>query len=85
MNCLIHFGEMKEEKNQSERQKNDLNKNKKYKYKSILSPIEGQTLTNETTNDILNEDNEQKISNETKSKITASYIENNRKTDLKEL
>ena len=69
-----------------ERQKNDLNKNKKNKNtKSILSPIEGQTLTNETTNDILNEDNEAEISNEAKSKITASYLENNRKTDLKEL
>jgi len=66
-----------------ERQKNDLNKNKNTK--SILSPIEGQTLTNETTNDILNEDNEAEISNEAKSKITASYLENNRKTDLKEL
>ena len=54
-----------------ERQKNDLNKNKNTK--SVLSPIEGQTLTNETTNDILNEDNEAEISNETKSKITASY------------
>ncbi len=66
-----------------ERQKNDLNKNKNTK--SILSPIEGQTLTNETANDILNKDNEAEISNETKSKITASYLENNRKTDLKEL
>ena len=69
-----------------ERQKNDLNKNKKNKNtKSILSPIEGQTLTNETKNDILNDDNDADISNETKSKITASYIENNKKTDLKEL
>ena len=69
-----------------ERKKNDLNTNKSKKNtKSILTPIEGHTLTDETTNDILNDDNEAEISNETKSKIAASYLENNRKTDLKEL
>ena len=70
-----------------ERKKNDLNKNKKTKnIKSILASIEGQTLVNDTTdNDILNNDNGEEVSNETKSKIAASYLENNRKTDLKEL
>ena len=69
-----------------ERKKNDLNTNKSNKNtKSILTPIEGHTFTNESTNDILNDDNETEISNETKSKIAASYLENNRKTDLKEL
>ena len=68
-----------------QRQNNNKN-NDSINTRSILAPPEQGTLDNESTNkSMTNNENEMEASSNAVSKITASFIENKKKTDLKEL
>ena len=68
-----------------QRQNNNKN-NKTIKTRSILAPPEQGTLDNDSTNkSMTNNENDMEVSSNAVSKITASFIENKKKTDLKEL
>ena len=68
-----------------QRQNNNKN-NKTINTRSILAPPEQGTLDNDSTNKSLtNNENDMEVSSNAVSKITASFIENKKKTDLKEL
>ena len=68
-----------------QRQNNNKN-NDAINTRSILAPPEQGTLDNESTNkSMTNNENEMEASSNAVSKITASFIENKKKTDLKEL
>ena len=68
-----------------QRQNNNKN-NKTINTRSILAPPEQGTLDNDSTNkSMTNNENDMEISSNAVSKITASFIENKKKTDLKEL
>ena len=68
-------------------QKQNNNKNNKtINTRSILAPPEQGTLDNDSTNkSMTNNENDMEVSSNAVSKITASFIENKKKTDLKEL
>ena len=68
-----------------QRQNNNKN-NKTINTRSILAPPEQGTLDNDSTNkSMINNENDMEVSSNAVSKITASFIENKKKTDLKEL
>lgn len=68
-----------------QRQNNNKN-NKTINTRSILAPPEQGTLDNDSTNkSMTNNENDMEVSSNAVSKITASFIENKKKTDLKEL
>ena len=68
-----------------QRQNNNKN-NDTINTRSIFAPPEQGTLDNESTNkSMTNNENEMEASSNAVSKITASFIENKKKTDLKEL
>ena len=68
-----------------QRQKYNKN-NKTINTRSILAPPEQGTLDNDSTNkSMTNNENDMEVSSNAVSKITASFIENKKKTDLKEL
>ena len=68
-----------------QRQNNNKN-NDSINTRSIFAPPEQGTLDNESTNkSMTNNENEMEASSNAVSKITASFIENKKKTDLKEL
>ena len=68
-----------------QRQNNNKN-NDSVNTRSIFAPPEQGTLDNESTNkSMTNNENEMEASSNALSKITASFIENKKKTDLKEL
>ena len=68
-----------------QRQNNKKN-NKTINTRSILAPPEQGTLDNDSTNkSMTNNENDMEVSSNAVSKITASFIENKKKTDLKEL
>ena len=68
-----------------QRQNNNKN-NDSINTRSILAPPEQGTLDNESTNKSMTDnENEMEVSSNVVSKITASFIENKKKTDLKEL
>ena len=68
-----------------QRQNNNKN-NKTINTRSILAPPEQGTLDNDSTNkSMTNNENNMEVSSNAVSKITASFIENKKKTDLKEL
>ena len=68
-----------------QRQNNNKN-NDTINTRSIFAPPEQGTLDNESTNkSMTNNENEIEASSNAVSKITASFIENKKKTDLKEL
>ena len=68
-----------------QRQNNNKN-NKTINTRSILAPPEQGTLDNDSTNkSMANNENDMEVSSNAVSKITASFIENKKKTDLKEL
>ena len=68
-----------------QRQNNNKN-NESISTRSIFAPPEQGTLDNESTNkSMTNNENEMEASSNAVSKITASFIENKKKTDLKEL
>ena len=68
-----------------QRQNNNKN-NKTINTRSILAPPEQRTLDNDSTNkSMTNNENDMEVSSNAVSKITASFIENKKKTDLKEL
>ena len=68
-----------------QRQNNNKN-NDSINTRSILAPPEQGTHDNESTNkSMTNNENEMEASSNAVSKITASFIENKKKTDLKEL
>ena len=68
-----------------QRQNNNKN-NKTINTRSILAPPEQETLDNDSTNkSMTNNENDMEVSSNAVSKITASFIENKKKTDLKEL
>ena len=68
-----------------QRQNNNKN-NKTINTRSILAPPEQGTLDNDSTNKYMtNNENDMEVSSNAVSKITASFIENKKKTDLKEL
>ena len=68
-----------------QRQNNNEN-NETINTRSIFAPPEQGTLDNESTNkSMTNNENEMEASSNAVSKITASFIENKKKTDLKEL
>ena len=68
-----------------QRQNNNKN-NKTINTRSILAPPELGTLDNDSTNkSMTNNENDMEVSSNAVSKITASFIENKKKTDLKEL
>ena len=68
-------------------QKQNINKNNKtINTRSILAPPEQGALDNDSTNkSMTNNENEMEVSSNAVSKITASFIENKKKTDLREL
>ena len=67
-----------------QRQNNNKN-NKTINTRSILAPPEQGTLDNDSTNkSMTNNENDMEVSSNAVSKITASFIENKKKTDLKE-
>ena len=68
-------------------QRQNKNKNNKtINTRSILAPPEQGTLDNDSTNkSMTNNENDMEVSSNAVSKITASFIENKKKTDLKEL
>ena len=68
-----------------QRQNNNKN-NKTINTRSILAPPEQGTLDSDSTNkSMTNNENDMEVSSNAVSKITASFIENKKKTDLKEL
>ena len=68
-----------------QRQNNNKN-NKTINTRSILAPPEQGTLDNDSTNKSMSDnENDVEVSSNAVSKITASFIENKKKTDLKEL
>ena len=68
-----------------QRQNNNKN-NKTINTRSILAPPEQGTLDNDSKNkSMINNENDMEVSSNAVSKITASIIENKKKTDLKEL
>ena len=68
-----------------QRQNNNKN-NKTINTRSILAPPEQGTPDNDSTNkSMTNNENDMEVSSNAVSKITASFIENKKKTDLKEL
>ena len=68
-----------------QRQNNNKN-NKTINTRSILAPPEQGTLDNDSTNKSMSDNkNDVEVSSNAVSKITASFIENKKKTDLKEL
>ena len=68
-----------------QRQNNNKN-NKTINTRSILAPPEQGTLDNDSTSkSMTNNENDMEVSSNAVSKITASFIENKKKTDLKEL
>ena len=68
-----------------QRQNNNKN-DKTINSRSILAPPEQGTLDNDSTNKSMSDnENDMEVSSNAVSKITASFIENKKKTDLKEL
>ena len=68
-----------------QRQNNNKN-DKTINSRSILAPPEQGTLDNDSTNKSMSDnENDVEVSSNAVSKITASFIENKKKTDLKEL